>query len=85
MVASNPYSIGYISLGTVDGSVHALAIDGTPATVENVKAGSYKVARPFLVLYKKGAPSASTQKFLDWMLTDEAQKIVASHHYIPVN
>jgi len=85
MVASNPYSIGYISLGTVDGSVHALDVDGTPATVENVKAGSYKVARPFLVLYKKGKPSAEAQKFLDWMLTDEAQKIVASHHYIPVN
>ncbi|EEX40167.1 phosphate ABC transporter substrate-binding protein [Vibrio sp. Vb2880] len=85
MVASNPYSIGYISLGTVDGSVHALSIDGTPATVENVKAGSYKVARPFLVLYKEGKPSAETQKFLDWMLSDEAQKIVASHHYIPVN
>ncbi len=85
MVASNPYAIGYISLGTVDGSVHALAIDGSDATVENVKAGSYKVARPFLVLYKKGQPSAETQKFLDWMLTDEAQKIVASHHYISVN
>ncbi len=69
MVASNPYAIGYISLGTVDGSVHALAIDGSDATVENVKAGSYKVARPFLVLYKKGKPSAEAQKFLDWMVT----------------
>ncbi|MEK6215327.1 MAG: phosphate ABC transporter substrate-binding protein, partial [Vibrio fluvialis] len=46
---------------------------------------SYKVARPFLVLYKKGKPSAETQKFLDWMLSEEAQKIVASHHYISVN
>lgn len=85
MVASNPYAIGYISLGTVDNSVHALAIDGVNASVENVKSGSYKVARPFLVLYKKGQPSAETQKFLDWMLTDEAQEIVGSHHYISVN
>lgn len=85
MVASNPYAIGYISLGTVDNTVHALAIDGVEATVDNVKNGSYKVARPFLVLYKKDAPSAETQKFLDWMLTDEAQAIVASHGYITVN
>ncbi|QXO15610.1 MULTISPECIES: phosphate ABC transporter substrate-binding protein [Vibrio] len=84
MVASNPYAIGYISLGTVDNSVHALAIDGVNASVDNVKSGSYKVARPFLVLYKKGQPSAETQKFLDWMLTDEAQEIVGSHHYISV-
>ncbi|WGV98452.1 phosphate ABC transporter substrate-binding protein [Vibrio sp. YMD68] len=85
MVASNPYAIGYISLGTVDESVNALAVDGTEASVDNVKNGSYKVARPFLVLYKEGKPSAETQKFLDWMLTDEAQALVAKKGYISVN
>ncbi|MGF1748146.1 phosphate ABC transporter substrate-binding protein [Vibrio cionasavignyae] len=85
MVASNPYAIGYISLGTVDQSVHALEIDGTPATVDNVKNGSYKVARPFLVLYKEGKPSAETQKFLDWMLEDDAQALVEQKGYISVN
>lgn len=85
MVASNPYSIGYISLGTVDESVHALAINGTDASVTNVKNGSYKVARPFLVLYKQGKPSAETQKFLDWMLTPEAQTLVEKKGYISVH
>lgn len=85
MVASNPYAIGYISLGTVDQSVHALEIDGTPASVDNVKNGSYKVARPFLVLYKEGQPSAETQKFLDWMLADDAQALVEQKGYISVN
>lgn len=37
MVASNPYAIGYISLGTVDNSVNALPIDGVEANVDNVK------------------------------------------------
>ncbi|MCE0495001.1 phosphate ABC transporter substrate-binding protein [Vibrio salinus] len=84
MVASNPYAIGYISLGTVDSSVHALSIDGVSASVANVKNGSYKVARPFLILYKKGKPSAETQKFLDWMLSKEAQKIVSQKGYISI-
>jgi phosphate transport system substrate-binding protein len=84
MVASNPYAIGYISLGSVDSSVHALAIDGVAATVANVKAGSYKVARPFLVLYKEGRPSVENKKFLDWMLTAEAQKIVDAKGYISI-
>jgi phosphate transport system substrate-binding protein len=84
MVASNPYAIGYISLGSVDSSVHPLAIDGVDATVANVKNGSYKVARPFLVLYKQGKPSAATKRFLDWMLTDDAQKIVSDKGYISV-
>ncbi|MEG3694196.1 substrate-binding domain-containing protein, partial [Vibrio coralliirubri] len=84
-VASNPYAIGFISLGTVDESVQALTIDGAAATVDNVKNGSYKVARPFLVLYKDGAPSAETQQFLDWMVADEAQAISAKKGYITVN
>lgn len=85
MVASNPYAIGYISLGTVDGSVNALSIDGTAASVDNVKNGSYKVARPFLVLYKEGQPSAQTQKFLDWMVSADAQALVDKKGYISVN
>ncbi|MGL4830699.1 MAG: substrate-binding domain-containing protein, partial [Vibrio sp.] len=85
MVASNPYAIGYISLGTVDTSVHALAVNGVEASVDNVKNGTYKVSRPFLVLYKQGKPSAEAQKFLDWMLSADAQKIVAEKGYITVN
>lgn len=84
-VASNPYAIGFISLGTVDETVQPLAIDGAAATVDNVKNGSYKVARPFLVLYKDGAPSAETQQFLDWMVQDEAQGLAANKGYITVN
>ncbi len=85
MVASNPYAIGYISLGTVDASVNALPIDGIAASVDNVKNQSYKVARPFLVLYKEGKPSAETQKFLNWMVADEAQALVDQKGYISVN
>ena len=84
MVASNPYAIGYISLGTVDQSVSALSIDGVQANVDNVKNGTYKVARPFLVLYKEGSPSLETQKFLDWMTSKEAQKLVDDKGYIPI-
>ena len=51
-VAGNEAAIGYISLGSLDDSVKALKIDGTEANVENVKNGSYKVARPFNIVYK---------------------------------
>jgi phosphate transport system substrate-binding protein len=37
------------------------------------------------VLYQQGKPSAEAQKFLDWMLTDEAQAIVEKKGYISVN
>ncbi|MGR5142587.1 phosphate ABC transporter substrate-binding protein [Photobacterium sp. DNB23_23_1] len=83
MAAQNPFAISYISLGSVDSSVTPVQVNGTAATVENVKNGSYKVARPFQVLYK-GTPNTRTQKFLDWMFTSEAQKIVAKGGYISI-
>ena len=47
-VQGNPKAIGYISLGSLDESVvKAVEIDGAAPTVENVKAGTYKVVRPF--------------------------------------
>ena len=73
MIASNPYAIGYISLGTVDKSVHTLAINDVQPSVGNVKNGTYKVARPFLVLYREGQTSKETQQFLDWMTSEGAK------------
>ena len=51
-VAGNPNAIGYISLGSLDDSVKALKIDGAEATAENIKNGTYKVARPFNIATK---------------------------------
>ena len=52
-VQGNPKAIGYISLGSLDESVvKAVEIDGAAPTVENVKAGTYKVGRPFNIATK---------------------------------
>ncbi|KDM91810.1 phosphate ABC transporter substrate-binding protein [Photobacterium galatheae] len=82
MVASNPFSIGYISLGSVDNSVKPLAIDGHKPSVDAIKAGDYGVQRPFLVIYKEGRPSKAALDFLNWIKTADAQKIVADKGFI---
>ena len=46
-VAGDLYSIGYISLGSLNDTVKAIQIDGVDPTVENIKDGSYKISRPF--------------------------------------
>ena len=48
-VAGDEYAIGYISLGSLNDTVKAVAIDGADATVENIKSGSYTIARPFII------------------------------------
>jgi len=76
-IAGNPDAIGYISLGSVDNTIKALSVDGVAATNDNVKSGSYKIARPFILITKKGAPlHQATKAFLDYTMSDAGQTIV---------
>ena len=80
-VAGNPAAIGYISLGSLNEIVKALAIDGVDATVENIKAGEYKIARPFNIA--TGAQvSEAAQAFIDFILSAEGQAVVEDAGYI---
>jgi phosphate transport system substrate-binding protein len=76
-ISRNADAIGYISLGSVDNSVKSLSVGGVAATTANVVNGSYQIARPFLLLTKKGrALNSETTAFLNWILTDAGQAIV---------
>ena len=83
-VAGNEKAIGYISMGVLDDSVKAVKVDGVEATVDNVKSETYKVFRYFLVV-TKGEPEGNAKTFIDYMLSEEGQKIVTDDHYISVN
>ena len=80
-IAGNNSAIGYISLGSLNDTVKALKIDGTAASVENIKNGSYKIARPFNIA-TKGDVSAAAQDFIDFILSADGQKIVEDNGYI---
>ena len=83
-VSRNADAVGYISLGSLDGSVKALSIEGVAATSANVVNNSYKIARPFLLLTKKGKTlNQETAAFLDWILSPAGQAIVKTS-WIPV-
>ena len=80
-VAGNKASIGYVSLGSLGDDVKAVEIGGVVPTVENIKNGTYKVSRPFnIVTSEQVSPQA--QDFIDFILSDEGQKIVEEGGYI---
>ena len=83
-VAQDEYAIGYISLGSLDDSVKAVKIDGSEATAENIKNGSYKVSRPFNIATKEDLSDAA-QDFEDFILSTEGQKVVEDNKYIPLD
>ena len=74
IVAQDPNAIGYISLGIVDPTVKALAIDGVEPSVVHVDAGTYKLVRPFLLVWRKGQPlSPLGDAFVGYVMGAEGQ------------
>ena len=80
-VAGNPNAIGYISLGSLDDSVKALKIDGAEATAENIKNGTYKVARPFNIATKADVSEVASD-FITFIMSDEGQAVVEENDCI---
>jgi phosphate transport system substrate-binding protein len=76
-VSRNAEAIGYISLGSVDPSVKSLNIGGVAASTANVVSGAYKIARPFILVTRKGVSLHNeTKAFVDWIMGSEGQNIV---------
>lgn len=82
-VAGNPSAIGYVSLGSLNDTVKAVAIDGVAPSAEGVKDGSYKIARPFNIMLSAKAGDAA-KAFVDFILSAEGQAVVTDHGYVSV-
>lgn len=80
-VSTDQYAIGYISLGSLNSTVKALKVDGSEATVANIKSGAYKISRPFNIA-TKGTLNPAAQDFVNYILSTEGQKIVTDNGYI---
>ena len=83
-VAGNEKAIGYISLGALNDTVKAVKVDGAEATVDNVKAGTYKLSRPFNIA-TKGEPTGVAKDFINFILSKEGQAVVTDNKYIAVD
>lgn len=83
-VAGDVYGMGYISLGSLNDTVKAVAIDGIEPSIENVKNGTYKIARQFNIVTKEGLSDAA-KEFIDYICSTEGQKIVEENGYIPLD
>lgn len=87
-VRENPNAIGYDGLGYVPKDLKMIAIaikDGDPyvlPSIPTVNDKSYAIARD-LYMYTNGQPGGVVKEYLDWILSDEAQEIVAQLGFVP--
>lgn len=82
-VAGDEFSIGYISLGSLNDTVTSVDIEGVEANADNVKSGEYKIARPFNIAYQEGL-SELGQDFISFILSEEGQVIVEDNALVSI-
>ena len=88
-VRQNPNAIGYDGLGYVPKDLKMIAIAkeaGAPyvlPSIPTVNDKSYPIARD-LYMYTNGEPTGIVKEYLDWILSPEAQQIVADLGFVPV-
>jgi len=85
----NPNAIGYDGLGYVPADLKVVSVGKDPAgpfvrpSIATVDDSSYPVSRD-LYMYTAGPPTGAVKTYLDWILSPEAQAIVAEQGFVPV-
>jgi len=87
-VKKDKYSIGYGGAAYAEGvkdckvkkDAKSRGVLPTEATIKNK---TYPISR-YLYMYLKSKPTGDTKKFIDWILSSEGQKMIATVGYFPV-
>lgn len=83
-VAKNPNGIGYVGLAyTNTPGIKVVAIGGVLPSKETVIAKKYPFARPTFY-YTNGEATGEAEKFIEFTLSDEGQKIVEKVGFVPI-
>ena len=87
-VRQNPNAIGYDGLGYVPDDLKMIAIakeaggEYVLPSIATVNDKTYAIARD-LYMYTNGKPTGIVKDYLDWILSEEAQQIVADLGFVP--
>ena len=81
-LAGDVDAVGYVSIGHIDQTIKAPALDGVAPTQDNAKSGKYPVIRK-LYMNTKGEPAGIVASFISFIQGAEGAAITASDGYIP--
>ncbi len=86
-IATTEKAIGYSGMGYKTEEVNWLAVSaakggqGYEPTLKNVQDGTYPIARP-LFLYTVGKPEGAAREYIEWIVSEEGQKIVEAEGFV---
>jgi len=82
-VAQTPNAIGYVGHGFLSPKVKAVTVDKIECTKQTIQSEKYPLSR-YLYMYTNGKPSGNIEKFIDFVLSAEGQKLVVQEGFVEV-
>ena len=79
-----PGAIGYVSFGFVDDSVNGINVNLVKPTISNIKMNKYKLVRNLYYLVRDDN-SQLIKRFLEFVLSKDAQQVVLKEGYLPAS
>ncbi|MEF3696199.1 phosphate ABC transporter substrate-binding protein [Desulfolutivibrio sp.] len=83
-VGKDKNGIGYVSIGHLDATVKAPALDGVVPDQQKASNGAYPVTRK-LYMNTKGQPTGLVKAFIDYILGPDGKAYIIAAGYIPLN
>ena len=78
-VAGEPNAIGYTSFVTLEANldkIKGLKVEGVGPEVPSVQNGTYKLSRPFIMVYDVNKINETEKAFIDFIFTEEGQDMM---------
>ena len=88
-IGMKPHQVAHCGLGYVPDDLKIIKVAETEAgpyvlpMISTVNDKSYPIARD-LYMYTAGKPAGAAKDYLDWILSNEAQEIVAELGFVPI-
>ena len=88
-VKDNPNAIGYDGLGYITADVKMIPIakdlssDPVLPSITSVNEGTYPISRA-LYMYTHGEPNENISLYLNWIMSESGQRIVADLGFVPI-
>jgi phosphate transport system substrate-binding protein len=88
-VSNNENAIGYYGMGYISPQQKVIAVakdansEFIEPTIANVKNNTYPISRP-LFIYTNGEPEGIVKEFVDFVFSEDGQRIVKETDFVPI-
>jgi len=75
----------YVEDVVEDGNIKMLAVDSVYPDIQSIADGSYPIVMDFYAVYDKNNENPNVEILIDWMLSEDGQRIIAETGYSPIS